>query len=113
MTATLLSLSLPVPRWASANADLPPNSNISKMVRVNIVFTRTIFKEYLISFLMICRLTLHLWSLESQKSKFSIFPALKGLQKCDKSLLENASGFLLQNATVLLQNVTGITKCDN
>ena len=62
---------------------------------------------------MICRLTLHLWFLESQKSKFSIFPALKGLQKCDKSLLENASGFLLQNATVLLQNVTGITKCDS
>ena len=29
--------------------------------------------------------------------------------KCDKSLLRNASGFLLQNATVLLQNATVIT----
>ena len=34
------------------------------------------------------------------------------LQKCDKSLLQNASGFLLQNATILLQNGTVITKCD-
>ena len=29
-----------------------------------------------------------------------------------KSLLQNASGFLLQNATVLLQNATVITKCE-
>ena len=28
-------------------------------------------------------------------------------------LLQNASGFLLQNATVLLQNATVITKCDD
>ena len=32
------------------------------------------------------------------------------IKKCD--LLQNASGFLLQNATVLLQNATVITKCD-
>ena len=29
------------------------------------------------------------------------------------SLLQNASGFLLQNATVLLQNVTVTTNCNN
>ena len=29
------------------------------------------------------------------------------------SLLQNASGFLLQNATALLQNATVITKCDD
>ena len=41
------------------------------------------------------------------------------ITKCDRSLLQNASGFSLQNATVLLQNktillqnVTVITKCD-
>ena len=28
------------------------------------------------------------------------------------SLLQNASGFLLQNATILLQNATVITTCD-
>ena len=39
--------------------------------------------------------------------------------KCDRSLLQNASGFLLQNgtvllqsATILLQNAIVITKCD-
>ena len=35
------------------------------------------------------------------------------ITKCDKSLLQNASGSLLENATVLLQNVTVITNCDN
>ena len=39
----LLTLSLSVARWAGANTDLPPNSNISKTVRVNIAFTRTFF----------------------------------------------------------------------
>ena len=34
------------------------------------------------------------------------------LLKCDKNLLQNDSGFSLQNATVLLQNVTVITKGD-
>ena len=33
------------------------------------------------------------------------------MTKCDKSLLQNASGYLLQNATVFLQIVTVITKC--
>ena len=33
------------------------------------------------------------------------------ITKCDRSLLQNASGFLLQNATVLLQNATVIIKC--
>ena len=31
---------------------------------------------------------------------------------CDRILLQNAPGFLLQNATALLQNAIGITKCD-
>ena len=35
------------------------------------------------------------------------------IAKCDRSLLQNASGFLIQNATVLLQNVTVTTNCDN
>ena len=34
------------------------------------------------------------------------------ITKCDRSLLQNASGFLLQNATVLLENATALTKCD-
>ena len=33
--------------------------------------------------------------------------------KCDRSLLQNAPGFLLQNMKVLLQNATVITICDN
>ena len=33
--------------------------------------------------------------------------------KCDRSLLQNVSVFLLQNAAVLLQNATVITNCDN
>ena len=32
------------------------------------------------------------------------------ITKCDKILLQNALGFLLQNPTVLLQNTTVITK---
>ena len=35
------------------------------------------------------------------------------ITKCDKSLLQNASGYLLKNATVLLQNATVITNCNN
>ena len=34
------------------------------------------------------------------------------LTKCDKSLLQNVSDFLWENATVLLQNATGITNCN-
>ena len=41
-----LILSLPVPRWAGHNTNLPSDSNIWKTVRVNIAF----------SFLMVCRL---------------------------------------------------------
>ena len=41
----MLTLSLPVPRWAGANTDLPSNSNIWKMVRLNTAFTRTCLKE--------------------------------------------------------------------
>ena len=33
------------------------------------------------------------------------------ITKCDRSLFQNASGFLLQNATVLLQYATVITDC--
>ena len=35
------------------------------------------------------------------------------ITKCNKSLLQYASGFLLKNATVLLQNATVITHCDD
>ena len=35
------------------------------------------------------------------------------ITKCDKSLLQNASTFLLQNPTALLQNATGIKNCDD
>ena len=35
------------------------------------------------------------------------------ITKCGKSLSQNASGFLLQNATVLLQNAIAITNCDD
>ena len=35
------------------------------------------------------------------------------IPKCDRSLLQIASGFFLQNATVLLQNLTVITYCDD
>ena len=38
---------------------------------------------------------------------------MKIITKCDHCLLQNASGFLLQNATVLIQNLTAITKCDD
>ena len=33
------------------------------------------------------------------------------IKKCDKSWLQNASDFLLQNATTSLQNTTVVTKC--
>ena len=33
------------------------------------------------------------------------------ITKCDKMLLQHALGFLLQNATVLIQIATVITKC--
>ena len=52
----LLTLSLPVTHWAGNNTDLHPNSNISKTVRVNVACTRTFFKRYVISFLIVCRL---------------------------------------------------------
>ena len=35
------------------------------------------------------------------------------ITKCNRSSLQNVSGFLLQNETVLLQNRTIITKCNN
>ena len=48
----ILTISLPIPRWAGDNADLTSDINISKMVGVSIAF----LKEYSISFLMVCRL---------------------------------------------------------
>ena len=39
-----------------------------------------------------------------------LFRNAAAISKCDRSLLQNASGFLLQNATLLLQNTTVITK---
>ena len=44
-----------MPRWAGDNTDLPSDSNISKTVRGNIAFAGTFLKEYLTSFLMVCR----------------------------------------------------------
>ena len=44
-------------RCAGHNTELSSKSNILKTVTVNIAFMRTFFKEYLISFLMIFRLT--------------------------------------------------------
>ena len=35
------------------------------------------------------------------------------ITKYDGTLLQYASGFLLQNATVLLQNATAIIKCED
>ena len=43
-------------RWAGDNTDLPSDSNILEMLRVNIAFAATFFKEYSTSFLMACRL---------------------------------------------------------
>ena len=40
LTNYALTLSLPVPRCAGDNTDLPSKSNISKTVRVNITFKR-------------------------------------------------------------------------
>ena len=34
------------------------------------------------------------------------------ITKCDLSLLQYVSGFLLQDTTILLQNATVITQCD-
>ena len=51
-----LTLSLPVSCWAGHNTNLPSDSIISKMVRVNIPFATTFFKEYSPSFLTVCRL---------------------------------------------------------
>ena len=41
-------LSLHVPRWVVDDTDLPSNSNISKTIKVNIAFTSTFLKKYLI-----------------------------------------------------------------
>ena len=54
-TTEYLTLSHPVPRSGN-NTELPWNNNISKTVKLNIAFTNKSFKEYSISFLMICRL---------------------------------------------------------
>ena len=47
-----LTLLLSVSCWLGANTELPSNSNISKMVGVNIAF----IKKYLMIFLIICSL---------------------------------------------------------
>ena len=52
----LLTLSLPVTCWAGDNTDLHLDSNISKTVGENIAFIEALFKEYSISFPMVCRL---------------------------------------------------------
>ena len=45
---------VPVLRWAGNNTDLPSNSKIPKTVIVKIVFLKKVFKEYSISFLVVC-----------------------------------------------------------
>ena len=90
-----LTLSLPEPHWVGGNADLPSDSNISKALRINIAFVGTIFKEYLTSFLIICRLiefalvALKLLIFKvcviigiSKMELFS-FPSTEGLRKID------------------------------
>ena len=52
-----LTPSLPGTHCVDPNTHLPWNSNISKTVKVNIIFKTMFYKEYSISFLMICRLT--------------------------------------------------------
>ena len=43
-----------------------------------------------------------------------IFDSLRQfITKCKRNLLQNASGFLLQNVAVLLQNATVISNCDD
>ena len=56
MTHFNSTLLLFVPRWEGDNTNLPSDSNISKTVRVNIVFTTKFSKEYSTSFLMVCSL---------------------------------------------------------
>ena len=52
-----LSLSLRVPScWAGHNTDLLSDNNLSKTVRLSIVFAGIYFREYSTSFLMVCRL---------------------------------------------------------
>ena len=84
-----LNLSFHVSHWAGDNTDVPSDSNIWKLVGVNIAF----FKEYSISFLIVCRLiyfaivvlkllmfkVLASQLVASQKLSFSIFTVLKGL----------------------------------
>ena len=50
-----LILLLSVRCWAGDNSNLPSNSSISKTVTLNTTFTEMFFKEYLISFVMVCR----------------------------------------------------------
>ena len=72
-------------RCADHNTDLPSSSNISKTVRVNIVFTEIFCKEYSISFLMIARL-IDLWLSRYRRLKFA------GLFESQKSRFFNFSG---------------------
>ena len=57
------------PCWAGNNSDLHTNSNILRAGKISIILTRTFFKEYSISSLVIRRLTgfvlvvLYLWLL--------------------------------------------------
>ena len=85
----VLTLSLPAPRWAGDNTNLPLASIVSKTVVANVVFTKKFFKEYSISFRLVCRLIglalvvlkllMVVELLASQRSSFSIFRVLKGL----------------------------------
>ena len=72
-----LTLLLP----GNPNTNLPSNSNISKMLRLNFLHSN----KYLVSLLMICMICI-LELIDSQKSRFTIFSVLKGLNKIKKKL---------------------------
>ena len=84
-----LTLSLAVSRWVGDNTVIPSNSNISETKSKHCLY-KNASKEYLISFLKVCRLidfALAILSfkvvelLGSQKLSFSIFLVLKGLNE--------------------------------
>ena len=89
-----LILSLPGNHCACPNSDPTSSSNILKTVRLNIVITGTLFKQYLISFVVNCRLiyfalvVLQLLMFKvcrivrTSKIEFFSFAVLNGLSGC-------------------------------
>ena len=97
-----LTLSLPVPSWASHNTQLPLYMNILETIRVSVAFTQIFFKEYSISFLMLCRLINFALAvlillmfkvcgiIGISKSRLSNFPVLKQLKKKKKTFKDHS-----------------------